>query len=116
MGNHVELEDADLLDYDKEDALSTVHEVGIEEDLEDQEIQGSQQIQQQVYELNHNVEQPPTKEEEMLEMRPPSPSTEATKDVPQREEDDPPMEENAGDAPPPDVSGFDIQNIFIDIF
>ena len=36
--SHMELEDADLLDYDKDDNLSTVHEVGIEEDLEDPEI------------------------------------------------------------------------------
>ena len=43
-GGHVELEDADLLDYDKDDALSTVHEVGLEEDLEDPEIQDSLQF------------------------------------------------------------------------
>lgn len=30
----MELEDADLLEYDQEDSLSTIHEVGIEEDLE----------------------------------------------------------------------------------
>ena len=36
--SHMELEDADLLDYDEDDTLSTVHEVGIEEDFEDPEI------------------------------------------------------------------------------
>ena len=47
----MELEDADLLDYVKDDALSTVHEVGMEEDLEDTELQDSLQVQTKLIEL-----------------------------------------------------------------
>ena len=95
----MELEDADLLDYDKDDALSTVHEVGLEEDLEDPEIQDSLQVQPEVIELTNESELPAPQGV----FPPPSP-TEATKDIPQGAEPDP-MEESEGVAPQHDIDG-----------
>ena len=63
-GNHTELDDADLLEYDKEDALSTVHEAGIEDDLDDPEIQDSLLVQPEVSEPAADLRQPPRQESE----------------------------------------------------
>ena len=102
-GNHTELEDADLLDYDKDDALSTVQELGVEEDLEDSEIidiSAENQAREVAAAQVAPMTLPPPLGE-LPEARHPSP-TEATNELPHEEVSDP-MEEVEGAPHPPNA-------------
>ncbi|KAL3922255.1 MAG: hypothetical protein SGPRY_004623, partial [Prymnesium sp.] len=95
-GSHIDLDVADLIDYDREEALSTVHEKGIEEDLKDPEIPSDSQAQpeKEVIELMRGPRRfTPGKGRR-------GQGTEATNDFSQWEMNDP-MEVSGGDEPPP---------------
>ncbi|KAL3901674.1 MAG: hypothetical protein SGPRY_012243, partial [Prymnesium sp.] len=89
----MELEDADLLDYDKDDALSTVQEVGVEDDPEIIDVSTDNRAEGVVALQEAPTTLPPAPEG-LQEARHPSP-TEATNELPQEEVNDP-MEGDRG--------------------